>query len=249
MRPSLPATMATLALLLVPACSDDKDTTGTGTNTSSDAGAEGGDGGGGGGGTGGGGGGGGGANGAPVARVAAIPAQVQATLKQGAVIRLDGSASSDPDGDPLSYKWFDNGTQIAEGAIIDVTLPAGPHTLTLKVSDGKGGENASAPQNVEVLPRPLSILSASPARIDNFGYTTITVRGTGFNSNTQVRFDCTSFCQGGSQIAITINSVEEDTIVLTARTTQKTPLGNRDCIVTNPGGATARLVRSNFVAN
>lgn len=54
MRPSLPATMATLALLLVPACSDDKDTTGTGTNTSSDAGAEGGDGGGGGGGTGGG---------------------------------------------------------------------------------------------------------------------------------------------------------------------------------------------------
>ncbi|MFN0088631.1 MAG: PKD domain-containing protein, partial [Blastocatellia bacterium] len=197
----------------------------------------------------GGGGGGGGANGAPVARVAPIPAQVQATLKQGAVIRLDGSASSDPDNDSLSYKWYDNGAQIAEGAIIDVTLAAGLHTVTLKVSDSKGGENTSAPQNVEVLPRPLSILSASPAKIDNFGYTTITVRGTGFNSETQVRFDCTSFCQGGSQIAITINSIEEDAIVLTARTTQKTPFGNRDCIVTGSGGATSRLVRSNFVSN
>ena len=204
-------------------------------------------GGGGGGGTGGGGG--GGNNGTPTARVAPIPAQIQATLKQGAVVRLDGSASSDPDGDALSYKWFDNGTQIAEGAIIDVTLPAGPHAVTLKVSDGKGGENTSAVQNFEVLPRPLSLLSVSPAKIDNFGYTTITVNGTGFNANTQVRFDCTSFCSGGSQITVTINSIEEDKIVLTARTTQKTPLGNRDCIVTNPGGATARLVRSNFVAN
>ncbi len=77
----------------------------------------------------------------------------------------------------------------------------------------------------------------------------MTITGTGFTAGTQVRFDCTSFCQGGSQIAITINSLEEDKIVLTARTTQKTLLGNRDCVVTTPGGSTAKLLRSNFVAN
>ncbi|MGH9853977.1 MAG: PKD domain-containing protein, partial [Blastocatellia bacterium] len=168
--------------------------------------------------------------------------------RQGATFRLDGSQSSDPDGDPLSYVWKDNGVQIAEGAIVEVALSVGQHSITLTVSDGKGGVGVSDPQTVQVLPRPLSVIGASPAKIPQFNTTTMTITGTGFTQGTQVRFDCTSFCQGGSQITVTINSIEEDTIILTARTSQRTPLGNRDCVVTSPDGTTVKLSRSNFVS-
>lgn len=164
------------------------------------------------------------------------------------MVRLDGSESSDPDGDPLTYVWKDNGVEIAEGAIVEVPLAVGQHSITLTVSDDKGGVGVSDAQSVEVLPRPLSVISASPAKIPQFNAITMTITGTGFTEGTQVRFDCTSFCQGGSQITVTINNIEEDTITLTARTTQRTPLGNRDCVVTSPNGTSVRLSRSNFVS-
>jgi hypothetical protein len=218
------------------------------TGSGNGPGGGGGDGGGDGDGGGGGGGGGGNTNNPPTARMATLAASVQATSKQGAVIQLDGSQSSDPDLDPLSYVWKDGNSQIAEGAIVNLTLPVGLHSITLTVSDGKGGTNTTAPQTIEIRPRTLTILSASPAKIPGFNTTTMTITGTGFNQGTQVRFDCTSFCQGGSQITVTIVSIEEDTIVLNAKTTQKTPLGNRDAVVTNPDGSSAKLLRSNYVS-
>ncbi len=212
----------------------------------------GGGGGDGGGGDGGGGGGGGSTNNAPVARMAVLPATVQATSKQGATIQLNGSQSSDADLDPLTYVWKDGTATIAEGAIANVTLPVGIHSITLTVTDGKGGTNTTAPQQIEVLPRPLTLISASPAKIPTFNTTTITITGTGFNPDTQVRFDCNTFCSGGSQITVNIVSIEEDRIVVSAKTTQKTPLGNRDCVVVNPSGSnagSAKLSRSNYVSN
>jgi hypothetical protein len=193
-------------------------------------------------------GGGGNINNAPTARMAALAATAQATSKQGATIQLDGSQSSDPDLDPLSYVWKDGDAVIAEGAIASATLPVGVHSITLTVSDGKGGTSTTAPQTIQILPRPLTILSASPAKLKTFNTMTMTITGTGFNQGTQVRLDCTSFCQGGSQITVTIVSIEEDAIVVNAKTTQKTPLGNRDAIVSNPDGTTAKLSRSNFVS-
>lgn len=220
----------------------ENDETGSGTGPGGGGGDGDGDGGGGGGG-------GGPTNKPPVAKAAPLAATVQATSKQGAIVALDGSQSSDPDLDPLTYVWKNGDTIIAEGAIVNVTLPVGIHTITLTVSDGKGGTNTSAPQTVEVLPRPLTILSAGPAKIPVFNTITMTITGTGFNSGTQVRFDCTSFCSGGSQTTVTIVSIEEDRIVANVKTTQRTPTGNRDCVVTNPNGASAKLSRSNYVSN
>ncbi len=199
-------------------------------------------------GDGGGGGGGGNTNNAPTARMAPLDATAQATSKQGATVQLNGSQSSDPDLDPLSYVWKDGDAVIAEGAIVNATLPVGIHSITLTVSDGKGGVSTTAPQSIEVLPRPLTIISASPAKLSTFNTITMTVTGTGFTQGTQVRFDCTSFCQGGSQITVTVVSIEEDTIMLNAKTTQKTPFGNRDAVVTNPNGTSAKLSRSNYVS-
>ena len=51
---------------------------------------------------------------------------------------FDGSASSDVDGDALSYGWFLNGslTPFSTAPIVTQTLPVGNHTITLVVFDG-----------------------------------------------------------------------------------------------------------------
>jgi HYR domain/PKD domain len=187
----------------------------------------------------------------PVAVAAPLASPVQATSKFGATVHLDGSQSSDPDGDSLSYSWKDNGVEIATTAVADVFLAIGQHSITLTVSDGKGGTNTSAAQAVEVTPRPLSVTRVSPSGIRVFSITNLTVIGTGFTPGTQVRFDCSAFTPcgtGGSQITVTINKIEEDTIFLTAKTTQTTPQGNRDVVVTSPDGTTVKLLRGAAVS-
>lgn len=183
----------------------------------------------------------------PVARAAALSAVVKATTRQGAIVKLDGSPSSDPDNDPMTYTWKNGEAVIAEGAIVDAVLGVGLHSITLTVADGKGESSTTERQVIEVLPRDLTVTSITPARINSGNFTSMTILGTGFNPQTTVQFDCTTLCSGGSRITVTISKIEEDRIELQVRTTSATPQGNRNLIVTNPGGATVRLIRSNFV--
>ena len=60
---------------------------------------------------------------------------VEQTYYQGASVRLDGSGSSDPDGDPLTYSWTWPGGS-ATGVSPAVSLPLGTTTVTLVVNDG-----------------------------------------------------------------------------------------------------------------
>ena len=74
------------------------------------------------------------ANRAPIAHAGA-----DQTIQAGGSIvdvRLDGSASTDTDGDELSYRWS-GATNTAHGHNPMVRLPVGTHTLTLIVNDGK----------------------------------------------------------------------------------------------------------------
>lgn len=200
------------------------------------------------------GGGGGNTNKPPVAKMAPLAPTAQATTKQGAVVHLDGSPSSDPDLDVLTYEWKDRGVKIAEGALVEVTLAVGIHSITLTVTDPKGATSTTDPVQIEVLPRPLTITSASPSKIPQFNQAILTITGTGFFRDpdpakaTKVRFDCSSFCQGGSQVQVTILSIEEDLIRVNVKTTQNTPFGSRDCVVTNPNGTSAKLSRGNVVS-
>ncbi|HEX4915707.1 MAG TPA: PKD domain-containing protein, partial [Vicinamibacterales bacterium] len=64
----------------------------------------------------------------------------------GAAIAFDGKSSTDPDGDPLTFSWdFGDGSQPGTGdAPSHAYQTSGAFTVTLTVSDGRGGQNSRA---------------------------------------------------------------------------------------------------------
>ena len=91
-----------------------------------------------------------GANNPPTAVATANPTSGPAPL----TVQFNGSGSSDPDGDPLTYSWDLNG----DGTYGDSTgvnpsfiySTAGTYTVTLKVTDSHGASTVSAPVTITV---------------------------------------------------------------------------------------------------
>ena len=76
---------------------------------------------------------------------------------------LDGSASSDPDGDVLTFTWTGLfGT--ASGPKPTIPLPLGAYTSTLTVDDGKGGmaSDTVTVTVVDTTPPSITSVTASP---------------------------------------------------------------------------------------
>jgi hypothetical protein len=79
---------------------------------------------------------------------------------------LDGSGSSDPDGDALAYSWSGPfGT--APGVMPTVSLPLGTHVVTLTVDDGDGGTDGDTTQVtvVDATAPVIASLEANPAQL------------------------------------------------------------------------------------
>src|SRR5207253_1769675 len=67
---------------------------------------------------------------------AGIDQTVDSTGPGGTSVQLDGSKSSDPDQDVLSFVWKDEaGNVVGTTAVVQVTVQVGMHTFTLTVTD------------------------------------------------------------------------------------------------------------------
>jgi hypothetical protein len=106
---------------------------------------------------------------------------VEATSPTGAFATLNGSGSSDPDGDVLTYNWA--GPFAAVGGVNPtVALPLGTHTLTLTVSDGKAAATDTVSIKVQdTTPPDTSINSA----VDGHG---VAVASGGSTLSTSITF-------------------------------------------------------------
>jgi hypothetical protein len=83
-------------------------------------------------------------------------------------VALDGTGSSDPEGQPLTYAWSENGTVLATGPTPTVNLALGTHRLALVVNDGVF---ASPPDEVVVqivdgTPPVLTLLGDNPVVLE-----------------------------------------------------------------------------------
>jgi hypothetical protein len=79
-------------------------------------------------------------------------AGTSATVLVGTVVQLDGTASYDPDGDPISYSWSGSRPAGSGADFSDFTAPrpafladvAGTYAIALIVSDGKSSSSPSS---------------------------------------------------------------------------------------------------------
>ena len=77
-----------------------------------------------------------------------------------AIVALDGGASSDADGDPLTFTWTGPFGTVS-GTTASVELPAGTHVITLTVRDGRGGSSSDVLLVTVVDATPPAIASAA----------------------------------------------------------------------------------------
>lgn len=98
-------------------------------------------------------------NHSPVAK--AGPDQtVEATSPSGASVPFNGSGSSDPDSNPLTYNWTGPFGTVS-GVNPTVTLPLGTHTVTLTVNDGQATATDTVNITVRDTTRPDTIMNSS----------------------------------------------------------------------------------------
>jgi hypothetical protein len=63
------------------------------------------------------------------------------------LLQLNGSPSSDPEGQTLNYEWWVDGVAIAtKGIVVQISVTPGTHTYVLHVTDPAGLEGVSATQ-------------------------------------------------------------------------------------------------------
>src|SRR6185503_3054557 len=79
-----------------------------------------------------------GANHPPVA-VAGHDQMVGTSGVEAVAVTLNGAASSDPDGDRLTFVWRTKVQPVGATAVTSVNLTPGTYTFGLTVSDGRGG--------------------------------------------------------------------------------------------------------------
>jgi len=129
---------------------------------------------------------------------------VECTSSGGTVVTLDGTLSSDPDGDDLTYTWigpFSEGGGVVEGATPLVTLPLGTSELTLTVSDGADVGKDTMTVTVADTTAPDLVVSVSPDLLWPPNHRLV---------NVHASVAATDLCTGSTVVLVDLRSNEPD---------------------------------------
>src|SRR5712691_4339909 len=100
-----------------------------------------------------------------------------ATGPGGTSVTLDGSLSSDPDGDALTFVWTEGSTVVGNSAVVSLTVSMGVHTYTLTVTD-TAGLSSTATTHVTITNTPPVANAGSDQTLPATGPTTaVTLNG------------------------------------------------------------------------
>jgi len=114
-------------------------------------------------------------------------------------VRLDGSRSSDPDGEALSFDWSGSFGH-AVGVQPLVTLRPGVHDITLHVQDGqRKGRNARTRVTVTALPPEINSVTATPSVLEP---------ADGTMRDVQVAVDLTASCASATCKIVDVDITE-----------------------------------------
>jgi hypothetical protein len=119
---------------------------------------------------------------------------VEQSSYAGADVTLDGSGSSDPDGDPLTYQWTWDGSS-ASGVNPTATFPLGSTTVTLTVSDGELSDTDTVA--IEVVDTTLPVVDITSPED---GKTYLNTEG-----SISVQYTATDICDSDLTITMTLD--------------------------------------------
>ena len=126
----------------------------------------------------------------------------------GIPVQFDGSGSSDPDSDPITFSWnFGDGATASEVTPIHTYSSPGTYTVTLRGEDGRGGSNVA--QTTAQINNPVPSLTSLDPSFITVGSPdfTLTVYGDNFVSGSIVSFNNQQFSStyiNKSQLGATI---------------------------------------------
>ncbi|MBO6587365.1 MAG: hypothetical protein JJ953_14735 [Gracilimonas sp.] len=143
-------------------------------------------------------------------------------------VTLDGSGSSDPDGDTLTYSWSDGSSVVSTDASFTADLADGEYTFTLTVSDGEATDSDDV--TVTVLNTTPSANAGADQTAEATGPTTpVTLSGSGTDADGD---DLTYSWSNGDTGATTIVNlgVGEHTFTLTV-TDEQGAAGSDEVII------------------
>jgi len=116
---------------------------------------------------------------------------------------LDGSRSSDPDGDTLTYLWTGLFGKVSE-VTPAITMPLGTHTITLTVDDGKGlTSDDTVVITVADNKSPVTRIASIEGTAGNNGW---------YKSSVVVNLDSTDNCSGVKEIRYSIDGGTETVV-------------------------------------
>src|SRR5690606_34719149 len=147
-------------------------------------------------------------------------------------VTLNGSGSTDPDGEILTYSWSVNGNEIATGVNPTVVLPVGSTTVELTVTDDDGATDTDSV--VIMINSPDNVAPVADAGPDQ------KIMDTDAAGEEEVTLDGSGSTDSGGEIVTYIWSVEGTEIATGIRSTVVLSIGSTTLIltVTDDNGAT-----------